>query len=106
MNENKCIGCESIEYGDCVVGTDCKHYSEENIHREAVARTNKEINRLRAKIDKLTAEKNKMVEVVRCKDCKHSEDPNGEWLQRYCNYHEFFPNDDDYCSHGEEREEE
>ena len=44
----------------------------------------------------------KMVEVVRCKDCKH-------WTMGYCNhfaYYSYEPitSEDDFCSYGERRE--
>ena len=42
--------------------------------------------------------------VVRCKDCKWKADTIGE---SWCDFHEFtILADDDYCSHGERREDE
>lgn len=62
-----------------------------------------------------------MVEVVRCKDCKHRPIPNGnnhplapklgefEWdyaCPCLCDdeYYNFMPKDNDYCSRGEQKE--
>lgn len=43
-----------------------------------------------------------MIGVVRCKDCKHSEDfPHGTREKKYCNLHDVTMCEDDYCSRGE-----
>lgn len=43
-----------------------------------------------------------MISVVRCKDCKHSEDFSyGTREKKYCNLHDVTMREDDYCSRGE-----
>ena len=45
-----------------------------------------------------------VVEVVRCKDCKHR-DPEDKLCEHYRNDHFWMRKDDDYCSYGERKEE-
>ena len=43
------------------------------------------------------------VDVVRCRDCKHSKDGVGGRLK--CNWHNWWQNPDFYCGYGERSEE-
>lgn len=46
------------------------------------------------------------VEVVRCKDCKYWQDNNDGYPHEECRWgHDETPNDDDYCSYGEIKDE-
>ena len=46
----------------------------------------------------------KMVEVVRCKDCKYWQDNNGGYPHRDCKWNQDeTPDPDDFCSAGERR---
>ena len=47
------------------------------------------------------ADKNRYVQVVRCKDCKNAKQSN---IGVYCSFHEIVFSEDDFCSYGERRE--
>ena len=53
---------------------------------------------------KRTDSEQDVVEVVRCKDCKWSEIQGKTTRYYYCDYHEFNPDPNDFCSAGERKD--
>lgn len=46
-----------------------------------------------------------IIEVVRCKDCIYWQDNNGGYPHEECRWgHDETPNEDDYCSYGERKD--
>ena len=79
-NEIECMDC--FHYSACLfngeyVPTPCTHFKD----------------------------KNDVVDVVRCEDCKYWQDNNGGYINEECRLgKEETPDADDYCSYGERKE--